>query len=47
MKTTGRVWKLARDDINTDQIRRSIYAELPLPEQAKHCLETIDPSFGI
>ena len=46
MKTTGRVWKLARDDINTDQIRRSIYANLPLPEQAKHCLETIDPSFA-
>ncbi len=46
MKVTGRAWKLARDDINTDQIRRSIYANLPLPDQAKHCLETIDPTFA-
>ena len=46
MKVTGRVWKLARDDINTDQIRRSIYANLPLAEQAKHCLEIIDPTFA-
>jgi 3-isopropylmalate/(R)-2-methylmalate dehydratase small subunit len=46
MKITGHAWKMQRDDINTDQIRRSIYANLPLDEQAKHCLETIDPTFA-
>lgn len=45
MKVTGTVWKFPQDDINTDQIRRSIYSHLPLKEQAKHCLETIDPEF--
>lgn len=46
MKITGAVWKFARDDINTDEIRRSIYANLPLAEQATHCLETLDPEFA-
>lgn len=46
MKITGAVWKFSRDDINTDEIRRSIYANLPLAEQATHCLETLDPDFA-
>lgn len=46
MKITGKVWRFPQDDINTDAIRRSIYANLPLPEQAKHCLETVDPTFA-
>lgn len=46
MKITGAVWKFTRDDINTDEIRRSIYANLPLAEQATHCLETLDPEFA-
>jgi 3-isopropylmalate/(R)-2-methylmalate dehydratase small subunit len=46
MKVTGRVWTFAQDDINTDQIRPKMYAHLPLKEQAKHCLETLDPGFG-
>lgn len=46
MKITSKVWKFNRDDINTDEIRRSIYASLPLEEQAKHCLETLDPNFA-
>ena len=46
MKLTGAVWKFARDDINTDEIRRSVYANLPLAEQAKHTLETLDPHFA-
>ncbi|OGA51553.1 MAG: hypothetical protein A3G24_15305 [Betaproteobacteria bacterium RIFCSPLOWO2_12_FULL_62_13] len=46
MKVTGTVWKFPQDDISTDQIRRKIYAHLPLTEQAKHCLEGIDPEFA-
>ncbi len=46
MKITGAVWKFPQDDINTDQIRRKNYAHLPLQEQAKHCLEGIDPAFA-
>ena len=46
MKVTGNVWKFPQDDINTDQIRRKIYAHLPLKEQATHCLEGLDPEFA-
>jgi len=46
MKVTGRVWKFPQDDINTDQIRRKIYAHLPAREQAAHCFEGIDPAFA-
>ena len=46
MKTTGTVWKFPQDDINTDQIRRKIYAHLPAKEQAQHCLEGVDPEFS-
>ena len=46
MRVKGQVWKFGRDDINTDEIRRSIYASLPLAEQATHCLETLDPTFA-
>ena len=46
MKVTGRVWKLPQDDINTDQIRRKIYAHLPAKDQAKHCFEELDPGFA-
>ena len=45
MKVTGAVWRFAQDDINTDQIRRKIYAHLPAAEQATHCLESLDPEF--
>jgi 3-isopropylmalate/(R)-2-methylmalate dehydratase small subunit len=46
VKITGRTWKFAYDDINTDQIHLSMYSHLPIEECAKHCLETIDPSFA-
>src|SRR5690606_17829939 len=46
MKRSGKVWKFAVDDINTDQIHLSMYSHLPIEEQAKHCLETIDPEFA-
>lgn len=46
MKATGKVWKFPQDDINTDSIRLMSYSHLPLAEQAKHCLETLDPNFG-
>jgi 3-isopropylmalate dehydratase small subunit len=46
MKVTGTAWKFPQDDINTDLIRLEIYAHLPLVEQAKHCMETLDPSFA-
>ena len=46
MKVAGNVWKFPQDDINTDQIRRKIYAHLPAGEQAKHCFEEIDPQFA-
>ena len=46
MKVTGTVWRFPQDDINTDQIRRKIYAHLPAREQAKHCLEGLDPAFS-
>ena len=46
MKVTGKAWKFANDDINTDQIHLSRYAHLPIEECAKHCLETIDASFA-
>jgi 3-isopropylmalate/(R)-2-methylmalate dehydratase small subunit len=46
MKVTGNVWKFPQDDINTDQIRRKIYAHLPLKEQATHCLEGLDAAFA-
>lgn len=46
MIVTGIVWKFPQDDINTDQIRRKIYAYLPAKEQASHCLEMLDPEFA-
>ena len=46
MIVTGSVWKFALDDINTDQIRRKIYAHLPAREQAQHCMEALDPEFS-
>jgi 3-isopropylmalate/(R)-2-methylmalate dehydratase small subunit len=46
MKVTGKVWKFSQDDINTDQIRLQIYSHLPVAEQARHCLESLDPEFG-
>jgi len=46
MAVTGTAWKFARDDINTDLIQRTVIMHLPLAEQAKLCLETIDPSFA-
>ena len=46
MIITGNVWKFPQDDINTDQIRAYMYSHLPVEEQAKHCLETLDPEFA-
>jgi 3-isopropylmalate/(R)-2-methylmalate dehydratase small subunit len=46
MKIAGTVWKFPQDDINTDLIRRKMYAHLPLKEQAVHCLEQLDADFG-
>lgn len=46
MKRSGKVWKFAVDDINTDQIHLSMYSHLPIEEQKMHCLETIDPTFA-
>jgi len=46
MKVSGTAWKFPQDDINTDLIRLEIYAHLPLAQQAKHCLETLDPTFA-
>jgi 3-isopropylmalate/(R)-2-methylmalate dehydratase small subunit len=46
MKITGTVWKFPQDDINTDLIRRKMYAHLPVKEQAAHCLEQLDAAFG-
>lgn len=45
MKLTGRVWKFARDDINTGLIRKQMYNHLAPHEQGRHCLETLDPEF--
>ena len=45
MKVSGTAWKFPQDDINTDLIRLEIYSHLSLAEQAKHCLETLDPAF--
>jgi len=42
----GRAWIFPQDDINTDQIHLSVYSHLPIAEQAKHCLETLDPTFA-
>src|SRR5215211_5958267 len=46
MRLQGKVWKFPQDDINTDLIRRKMYAHLPVKEQAVHCLEQLDPRFG-
>ena len=46
MTITGTAWKFAQDDINTDLIQRTVIMHLPLAEQAKLCLDTIDPSFA-
>jgi 3-isopropylmalate dehydratase small subunit len=45
MKITGKVWKFARDDINTGLIRKQIYNHLPPHEQGTHCLEGLLPEF--
>ena len=46
MKVTGTVWAFPQDDIDTDQIRRAVYSHLPVSEQAKHCLESLDAGFA-
>ena len=46
MNIKGTVWRFPQDDINTDLIRRKMYAHLPVKEQAGHCLEQLDPEFG-
>lgn len=44
--TTGRAWTFSRDNINTDEIIRSVYTNETLEKQAEHCLETLDPTFA-
>ena len=46
MNIKGKVWRFPQDDINTDLIRRKMYAHLPIKEQAVHCLEQLDQAFG-
>lgn len=46
MKITGRVWKFPQDDINTGLIRKQMYNHLPFEEQARHCMESLDPEFA-
>jgi 3-isopropylmalate/(R)-2-methylmalate dehydratase small subunit len=46
MKISGNAWKFPQDDINTDTIRKKMYAHLPLKEQATHCMEQLDPAFA-
>jgi len=46
MKITGKVWKFAQDDINTGLIRKQQYNHLSFEEQAKHCMESLDPGFA-
>ena len=46
MKITGKVWRFPQDDINTGLIRKQQYNHLPFEEQAKHCLESLDPEFA-
>lgn len=46
MKVVGTAWTFPHDDINTDLIRLEAYAHLPLAEQARHCLETLDAGFA-
>ena len=46
MKITGKVWKFPQDDINTGLIRKQQYNHLPYEEQAKHCMEGLDPGFA-
>src|SRR3972149_1098227 len=46
MQASGKAWKFPQNDINTDQIRLMMYAHLPLAEQARHCLETLDARFA-
>lgn len=46
MQASGKAWKFPQNDINTDQIRLMMYAHLPLAEQARHCLETLDAEFA-
>ena len=46
MKISGKVWKFGQDDINTDTIRLMVYSHMPYAEQAKHCMETVDPTFA-
>ena len=46
MKITGKVWKFPQDDINTGLIRKQQYNHLPFEEQARHCMEGLDPEFA-
>ncbi len=46
MKITGKVWKFPQDDINTGLIRKQQYNHLPFEEQARHCMESLDPEFA-
>ena len=46
MKLTGTAWKIAQDNISTDQIRPKQYSHLPHKEQGPHCMEDIDPGLG-
>lgn len=42
---SGKVWVFG-DDIDTDALAPGLYMKSGLEEQARHCLETIDPEFS-
>jgi 3-isopropylmalate/(R)-2-methylmalate dehydratase small subunit len=46
MTAKGSIWRFEANDINTDQIRAYMYSHLPVREQAKHCLESVNPDFA-
>ncbi|SDC69972.1 3-isopropylmalate/(R)-2-methylmalate dehydratase small subunit [Cupriavidus sp. YR651] len=43
--TTGRAWVFG-DDVNTDLLAPGAYMKFGIEEIAKHCLESLDPTFA-
>ena len=41
----GRAWVFG-DDVDTDVLAPGPFLKLPLPDLAKHCLESVDPEFA-
>lgn len=44
-KTEGRVWRFG-DNIDTDSLAPGLYMKQPLGDLARHCLESVDPTFA-